>query len=86
MLDTDVRLLDVATALVALLGGWMIREVMRRLEVLEQRQDAQFKNIMDYRASLPEKYVSKADHDKQLDAIFELLRRIEAKLDGKADK
>lgn len=82
----DVRLFDIALSIVGFLGYLMIRETFRRLEGLEKQTAEMVRDVMDYRASMPEKYVSKSDHDKQLDAIFELLRRIEGKLDGKADK
>lgn len=82
----DVRLLDIATGIVGFLGYLMIRETMRRIESLEKQQQEMFKDVMDHRAVMGDKFVLKSDHDKQLDAIFEMLREIRDKLDEKQDK
>jgi uncharacterized membrane-anchored protein YhcB (DUF1043 family) len=67
--------------------------VKRMLDSNEKRIDAQEKNIDDHRKELwqlrellPQHYVRRDDHLKLVDDMFQMLRRIEEKLDKKVDK
>jgi hypothetical protein len=76
-----------ALALFGTLIGWLVKGLFARMKSLEEAADAKVEAALtELRVSLAERYVSKADHKEALDAIFAMLRRIEDKLDDKADK
>ena len=75
--------------LLLIVGGsvsWLMKSVFDRIKELQSTDTGLAKEVNDMKVALPTNYVLKADHDKGLDAIFSALRRIEDKLDGKADK
>lgn len=75
--------------LLLIVGGsvsWLMKSVFDRIKELQSTDTRLAKEVNDMKVALPTNYVLKTDHDKRLDAIFSALRRIEDKLDGKADK
>lgn len=68
------------------LVGWLLKALFDRLAKLEERGDAMVREVHAMRVEMPTHYVRKEDHEKALDNIFQALRRIEEKLDMKADK
>lgn len=87
-LDTTALMGLIQVALVALgaLISWLVKGLFDRMKALEAAGQGVALQMTELRVSLAERYVSKADHKEALDAIFTMLRRIEDKLDGKADK
>lgn len=89
-IDTTVVLclgiVQLALALFGALIGWLVKGIFDRMKSLEEANREMAKQMAELRVSLAERYVSKADHTKALDDIFTMLRRIEDKLDHKADK
>jgi|GEM_PF-2273944 len=77
---------QIAMALVAGLGGWFIKALFGRIDKLEQADAAIAQSVGELRVDLPTNYVGKGDFRKMGDDIFATLRRIEDKLDSKADK
>lgn len=73
-------------ALCAFLGGWFLKELFARISKLEDADRELAKTVGELRIDLPTHYVNKADFQQMGDSIFAALRRIEDKLDGKADK
>lgn len=78
--------MQIVMALFGTLIGWLVKGLSDRMKALEQADHAMAKQMTELRVSLAERYVSKADHKEALDAIFTMLRRIDDKLDHKADK
>jgi len=68
-------LFNVAFTLAAFLAGWVLNNITRSVQRLDD----------DVRA-LPINYVSKEDYRHDLSEIKALLQHIANKLDGKADK
>jgi hypothetical protein len=66
---------NIAMAIAGVLGGWVIGRITKTLDQLDS----------DIR-TMPEKYVTKADHRDAMGEIRAALIRIESKLDGKQDK
>jgi chaperonin cofactor prefoldin len=77
-MDTQslINLLGGAALLVA---GWFLREMWDAVK--ELRKDIGFLKV-----ELPKEYVQKADLDKRMDHIEQMLQRIFDKLDNKVDK
>lgn len=66
---------NILVLLVGSMGGWILGRITKTLDQLDK----------DVRA-LPDKYVTKANYRDDMQDIKAALRRIEEKLDGKADK
>jgi hypothetical protein len=71
--------------LLAVLIGWLVKGLFASINELKRADAKVADELTALRISLAERYVSKADHKEALDAIFSMLRRIEDKLDEKAD-
>jgi len=66
--------------------GWMLKAIFDRIEKVEQQEARLTTQVHGLAVSLPTNYVGKNDFKDMGDHIFEALRRIEDKLDKKADK
>lgn len=66
---------NAVVAIAMAMGGWIMGRISKSLDLFDSELRA-----------LPEKYVSKDDHNRQFDLIQNSLQRIEDKLDGKQDK
>lgn len=78
--------LNIAMLIVAALGGWVAKMLFDRLDKLEKADEKQMDAINALREELPKRYTPKDEVERMGDRIFEALRRIEDKLDKKADK
>ena len=78
--------LNIAMLIVATLGGWVAKMLFDRLDKLEKADEKQMAAITDLRAIIPERYAPKDEVERIGDRLFEALRRIEDKIDRKADK
>lgn len=78
--------LQAALLLVQFLFGWMVKSLFDRIKTLESRDSDLAEKIGQLSVNLPTNYVQKAEFQKMGDDIFNVLRRIEDKLDGKQDK
>lgn len=72
-------LLNLAAGVVLTVLGWFARQIWDAVKALE-------KDIHEIEVALPTKYVSKTDYAATMIEIKEMLRRIDEKLDAKADK
>lgn len=77
---------QIAIGIFGPLIGWLLKALFDRLSKLEGRGEEIAKEVHAMRVEMPTSYVRKEDHEKALDSIFQALRRIEEKLDHKADK
>lgn len=77
---------NTAMTLVSFLGGWLLKSLFDRIRALEIADKELMKSVTDLREILPTNYVRRDTFEKLGDNIFETLRRIEDKIDKKADK
>ena len=68
-------LINIAVGVAAFFGGWTINSITRSIEKIEDKLNA-----------VPIIYVSKDDYKEDLKRIYDMLDKIFAKLDDKADK
>lgn len=85
MVDLQTAL-NLALTLVAFLGGWLLRSLKDDIQALKQADMRLQESVNDLRVELPTHYVPKPDFKEMGDKIFSTLRRIEEKIDQKADK
>lgn len=80
------ELFNMVTGVCGLLGGWWLNTVWAEVKSLRrQNQELQTK-VAAIEVLVAGQYVRRDDLDKFGNVIFDSLRRIEMKLDGKADK
>ena len=77
---------NVAIALLGILGGWVLRSISESIKDLRSRDEKLSTEVHQVHLLVAGSYVKRDELDRHLTAIFEALRRIEEKLDGKADK
>jgi hypothetical protein len=77
---------NLAIALLGGLGGWVLKSIGEALKDLRAKDDALGKEVHQVHLLVADHYVKRDELDKHLSAIFDVLRRIEEKLDGEADK
>lgn len=68
-----------AIALGAGVGGWFLKVIWEGIKSLER-------DVQGLRSELHTEYLSKADYRQDMARIFDLLTRIDGKLDHKVDK
>lgn len=96
MMDLSLAF-NIATALVAFLGGWLVKVIRDDIAALRAADQAMADKtslelaavraeLAGMRAELPDRFVRRDDFKEALDAIFNLLRRIEDKVEKKADR
>lgn len=76
----------VVMTLISGLMGWLLKSSFDRIAAVETKNEALQAQIGAVRELLHERFVRRDDFKDLGDNIFEALRRIETKLDGKADK
>ena len=72
-------LLNLTAGIVLTALGWFARQIWSAVKSLE-------KDVHQIEVSLPSHYVSKVDYAATMLEIRDMFRRIDEKLDGKADK
>lgn len=77
---------NIAIALIAFLGGWLLKTLFERIRQLESADRDMAREVAALRVDLPSFYVRRDEFRQLGDSIFETLRRIEDKLDRKVDK
>ncbi len=77
---------NIAVALVAFFGGFVLRDIQKKINNLEKSDKDMTKALTELRVTLPTSYVHKDEFKASLDGIHQVLRRIEDKLDNKVDK
>lgn len=85
MVDIQTAL-NLALTLVAFLGGWLLRSLKEDIQELKAADKKLQESVSSIQVALPTNYVAKAEFKEMGDDIFSALRRIEDKLDKKADK
>lgn len=77
---------NAAVTLAAFLGGWVLKSLFERINTLDTDVKMVVKAVAELREALPTHYVRRDDFKQALDNIFNSLRRIEDKMENKADK
>lgn len=85
MVDLQTAL-NLALTLVAFFGGWFLKTIRDDITKLQLSDEKMSQAFNDLRADLPDRYVKRSDMKELADNLFEALRRIEDKIDQKADK
>jgi hypothetical protein len=68
-------LINIIAGVAAFFAGWMINSITRSIDKIEDKLNA-----------VPVDYVSKNDYKDDLKRVYEMLDKIFARLDDKADK
>ena len=77
---------NIAVGLIAFLGGWVLNSLRDSIQSL-QKSDAELATkVQSIELLVAGSYVKRDDLDKLTVALFAKLDKIDAKLDGKADK
>lgn len=77
---------NVAVGLAGFLGGWILTSISTAIKDLRTQDEKLGNEVHQVHLLVAGSYVKRDELDKHLSAIFDVLRRIEEKLDGKADK
>ena len=77
---------NLAIALVAFLGGWVLNSLRASIDSLQKADTSLTTKVQAIEVLVAGSYVKRDDMDKLTTALFAKLDKIEAKLDGKADK
>jgi hypothetical protein len=77
---------NIAVALVAFLGGWVLNSLRASIESLQKADTNLTTKVQAIEVLVAGSYVKRDDLDKLASALFTKLDKIEGKLDGKADK
>ena len=77
---------NIAVALVAFLGGWVLNSLKDSINALKRTDGELADKVQHIEVLVAGSYVKRDDLDKLANALFTKLDRIELKVDGKADK
>lgn len=79
-------IINVAIGLAGGLGGWILNNLKSSIDELRKADMALTDKVQHIEVLVAGTYVTRDDMDKLASALFAKLDKIEAKLDGKADK
>lgn len=77
---------NVAIALVAFLGGWVLNSLRSSIDSLQKADTSLTTKVQAIEVLVAGTYVKRDDLDKVISALFVKLDKIESKIDSKADK
>jgi len=77
---------NLAVAIGGFLGGWVLNSLKDSIQGLQTSDKALADKVQHIELLVAGQYVKREDLDKMVTALFGKLDKIEAKLDGKADK
>jgi len=77
---------NLAIGLVAFLGGYVLKSINDNLRDLQASDNALAEKVQDIQVLVAGQYVTHADLEKMITAVFNKLDKIEDKLDKKADR
>ncbi len=84
-MDTQTAF-NIALSLIAFLGGWVLNSLRDSIKSLQKTDSELADKVQRIEVLVAGQYVKRDDMDKLTSALFAKLDKIEAKLDGKADK
>ena len=77
---------NVAIALVAFLGGWVLNSLRSSIDSLQKADTSLTTKVQAIEVLVAGTYVKRDDLDKIISALFVKLDKIESKIDSKADR
>lgn len=77
---------NLAVGLVAFLGGYVLKSINDTLRDLQSADTTLAEKVQDIQVLVAGQYVTHADLEKMINAVFNKLDKIEDKIDKKADK
>ena len=77
---------NIAVGLIAFLGGWVLNSLRENIQSLQKSDSELATEVQGIELLVAGAYVKRDDLDKLTVALFAKLDKIDAKLDGKADK
>lgn len=77
---------NIAVGLIAFLGGWVLNSLRENIQSLQKSDSELATQVQGIELLVAGSYVKRDDLDKLTVALFAKLDKIDAKLDGKADK
>ena len=78
--------INIAIGLVGALGGWVLNNLKTSIDELRTADSALADKVQHIEVLVAGTYVKRDDMEKLGNALFAKLDKIDAKLDGKADK
>lgn len=84
-MDTQTAF-NIVLSLVAFLGGWVLNSLRDSIRALQKTDGELADKVQRIEVLVAGTYVKRDDMDRLGAALFAKLDKIEAKLDGKADK
>ncbi|HEY0842480.1 hypothetical protein [Methylotenera sp.] len=79
-------IINISIGLVGALGGWVLNNLKSSIDELRKQDSLLADKVQHIEVLVAGTYVKRDDMDKLGSALFAKLDKIEAKLDGKADK
>ena len=77
---------NIAVGLIAFLGGWVLNSLRENIQSLQKSDSELATKVQSIELLVAGSYVKRDDLDRLTVALFAKLDKIDAKLDGKADK
>ena len=77
---------NIAVGLIAFLGGWVLNSLRENIQSLQKSDSELATKVQSIELLVAGSYVKRDDLDRLTAALFAKLDKIDAKLDGKADK
>lgn len=77
---------NIAVGIIAFLGGWVLNSLRDSIQSLQKSDTELETKVQSIELLVAGSYVKRDDLDKLTIALFAKLDKIDAKLDGKADK
>jgi len=77
---------NLGVSVIGALMGWLVKSLFERIKEIESDQKSQLKALGQILVDLPTNYARRDDLVGGMDKIFDALRRIEDKVDRKADR
>lgn len=77
---------NIAGGIIAFLGGWVLNSLRDSIQSLQKSDTELATKVQSIELLVAGSYVKRDDLDKLTVALFAKLDKIDAKLDGKADK
>lgn len=77
---------NIAVGLIAFLGGWVLNSLRDSIQSLQKSDTELATKVQSIELLVAGSYVKRDDLDRLTVALFAKLDKIDAKLDGKADK
>ena len=77
---------NIAVGIIAFLGGWVLNSLRDSIQSLQKSDTELATKVQSIELLVAGSYVKRDDLDRLTVALFAKLDKIDAKLDGKADK